>query len=167
MVPCVGRHIWAHRKKSTKHCQQIEGGEPSPLLGFGKATHGILCPVLAPPSTRGHERTGNSPAEESTKSVKGLEQLSYKEMLRKLARFSLGKAWGDVSNVCQHPKGVYKEDEARFFSVVPKDRTRGNGHQPEYRNFHRNTGKHFVWGWLSAGTGCPEWLWTFLSWTSS
>lgn len=42
-------------------------------------------------------------------------------------------AQGDIANVYKHWKGGCKEDRARHFSVVPSDRTGGNGHQVEYR----------------------------------
>ena len=34
-----------------------------------------------------------------------------------------------------------KEDRARLFSVIPSERTRGNGHKVKYRKFHLNIRK--------------------------
>ncbi|GAB0190554.1 formin-1 [Grus japonensis] len=65
----------------------------------------------------------------AVKMIKGLEHLSYEEMLRELRLFGLGKRRLRVDLIVafQYIKGAYKKDGERLFTKACSDRTRGNG----------------------------------------
>jgi len=61
--------------------------------------------------------------------IRGLEHLSYEDILSKLILFSLEKRrlQGDLIAAFQYLMGAYKQERERIFTWSNSDRTRGNG----------------------------------------
>ena len=72
----------------------------------------------------------------------------------------------DLINAYKYLMGSSQVDEARLFSTVPSNRTRGNGHKLEHRKFCQNMRINFFEGYWALEKATQS-LWSLLPWKYS
>jgi len=124
--------------------QQVRRGDSAPLLRSGETSSGVLHPALEPSVQERHGPVGGGP-EEATKTIRGLERLSYEERLRELRLFSLQKRriQGDLIADFQYLKRACQKDKDKLFSRASCNRTRGNGFELKEGRFRLAVRKEF------------------------
>lgn len=118
-------------------------GDPSFLLSTGEVHLELCVQCLASKYKRD---SGTLEWQRARNKIYVLEHLSYKQRMKELSLFSLKKNWvtGDLISCVEIPGGVWRENGAELFLVVPCDRTRANGNKLKYSIFYLSLKSFFL-----------------------
>ncbi|KAJ7427161.1 hypothetical protein WISP_09213 [Willisornis vidua] len=114
--------------------------------GNSKTSKGISCQDAEGSGALGRHRPVEVGAEEATKTITGLEHLSYECKLRELELFSLEKRQlcADLIATFQYLKEAYKTKGKQLHTQADRDRTRENGFKLENSRFRLDIRKKFL-----------------------
>lgn len=121
-----------------------QGGDPSALLSSGKAKCGEHCVQFwASHYKRDRWKYWRKPKEGPLRWWKGWNISHVKKGWESWNYLVWTRLRVYYINVYKYLKGECKEDGDMLFSVVPSDRTRGNGHKLKHRGNSLSIWKHF------------------------
>ena len=140
--------LGCYRKNTDSRAREVKRSPPTPLSR--SEPHLEYCVQFWAPQYKRDMELLECIQQRATKIMRGLKHLSYEARLRELGLFSLEKGkifflsfGGNLINVYKNLETGCQDNRGRFFSMVPSDRMRSNGHKLKHRKYHLNMRKNF------------------------